>query len=115
MSTLNDLKHQATDIANNLHASVAAAADCAQQADTLAQRLTSAGIPAVAHGWIDGLGLTIWVTTGPVAADRLSEILTRLDLVELDRTPGQHECEFRLQGIGPSLYALNPKPQLTLP
>ncbi len=114
MSTLNDLKQQATEIANNLQASVAAAAHCAKQADDLAEQLTSAGVPAVAHGWIDGLHLIIWVTAGPVTADRLSEILTRLDLVELDRSPGQHECEFRLQGITPSLYALHPKPQLTL-
>lgn len=114
MSTLNDLKHQAADIARNLNASVEAAADCAQQADTLAERLCSAGIPAVAHGWIDGLRLIIWVTAGPVTADRLSETLTRLDLVELDRSPGQQECEFRLQGITPSLFALHPKPERVL-
>lgn len=115
MSTLNDLKHQAAEVARNLNASAAAAAGLAQQADTLAQRLTSAGIPAVAHGHIEGLSVLVWVSAGPVDMARMDATLTRLDLAETGRIPGQTECELFLEGIDVPLYVMLPLPERVLP
>ncbi len=69
-----------------------------QDAEELARRISSEGMPAVASGGIDGDEILIWVTVGPAAVDRVEHILTRLDLVETARRITRNTCEMHLQG-----------------
>lgn len=94
--------------AQNCRAGVAAASKRIADAESLAQRLQSAGIPANAFGDIQGAHILLWVTAGPVHADRLEKALTRLDMTESNRFPGVTEWGLRLHGIDVPLYVMPP-------
>lgn len=69
-----------------------------QDAEELARQISSAGVPAVASGSIDGDSIAIWVSVGPTLVDRVENALIRLDLVESARHVTRYACEMRLQG-----------------
>ena len=73
-------------------------------AESVAQRLTSAGVPAEARGTADGCAIHVWVKVGPVSPLRLEAALTKLDLRITDQYPGHTDYTLRLAGIDVPLY-----------
>lgn len=73
-------------------------------AESLAQRLASAGIPAEARGRADGCAIHIWVKVGPVNPLRLEAALTKLDLLISDQWAGACDYTLRLRGYDVPLY-----------
>jgi hypothetical protein len=88
------------------HHCLSAAGGRIDQAEALAARLNSQDLHARAGGTAAGSNITVWVSVGPVEADRLSAALTRLNLIEIDRIPCHHDYEIRLQGYDITLYVL---------
>lgn len=103
MAEIRDLvEAQATNARHCLDA----AAGRIAQAETLAGQLKSQGLHARAAGTAAGSNIVVWVSVGPIEADRLSTALARLNLVEIDRTPCNFDYEIRLQGYDITLYVL---------
>ena len=73
-------------------------------AESVARRLTSAGVPAEACGHADSCAIHVWVKVGPVNPLRLEAALTRLDLRIADQYPGHTDYTLRLAGIDVPLY-----------
>lgn len=73
-------------------------------AESVAQRLSSAGVPAEANGRADGCAIHVWVKVGPVNPLRLEAALTRLGLRITDQYPGHTDYTLRLAGIDVPLY-----------
>lgn len=73
-------------------------------AESVAQRLSSAGVPAEANGRADGCAIHVWVKVGPVNPLRLEAALTRLDLRITDQYPGHTDYTLRIAGIDVPLY-----------
>lgn len=116
MTTLTKhLTRQIEEQADNIRAVLHASAGRIAQAEQLAERLQSAGVSARAHGEARGPHILVWVTAGPIHADKLDQILTRLELPEADRFPGCTEWELRLQGIDVPLYVMAPLPAVAAP
>lgn len=97
-SLLDSLTAQLGQHTQNQGELLDASANRIQDAEELARRISSAGVPAIASGSIDGDSITIWVAVGPTAVDRVENALTRLDLVETARQVSRYACEMRLQG-----------------
>lgn len=113
MATLTqELTRQIEDQAEAAFANLRESAGRIAQAEQLAQRLQSSGVNARAFGQAHGPHIAVWVTAGPIHADRLNEVLTRLDLVETNRWPGVSEWEIGLQGISVPLHVLAPDAHL---
>jgi hypothetical protein len=109
------LTRQIEEQADNIRAVLHASAGRIAQAEQLAERLQSAGVSARAHGEARGPHILVWVTAGPIHADKLDQILTRLELPEADRFPGGTEWKLRLQGIDVPLYVMVPLPTVAAP
>lgn len=73
-------------------------------AEAMAQRLSSAGVPAEACGTANGCAIHVWVKVGPINPLRLEAALTRLGLRITDQYPGHTDYTLRLAGIDVPLY-----------
>lgn len=73
-------------------------------AESVAQRLSSSGVPAEANGRADGCAIHVWVKVGPVNPPRLEAALTRLGLRITDQYPGHTDYTLRLASIDVPLY-----------
>jgi hypothetical protein len=101
--------------AENCRASLAASSPRIDQAESLAEKIQTQGIQALAYGEAQGPHIHLWVTAGPATPARMAAALAQLGLVEIDRFPGHSEYEIRLQGYDIPLYVMTPLPAVAAP
>jgi len=78
------------------------------QAELMALRLQSQGINALAAGRFDSpCHVLIWIAVA-TPHQRLTEALTRLDLIERERYVSPLDCEIYIQGIDVPIYLTAP-------
>ncbi|MBS0368437.1 MAG: hypothetical protein JSS57_04450 [Proteobacteria bacterium] len=86
-----------------------AAVSAAFQAGQVADGLRKEGLPAHVGCALTGSWSQVWITTGPTTIERLTDVLTRLDLVE-DEGRRQHHphgwADIHIQGVEAPLFVL---------
>lgn len=79
------------------------------QAESLADKLQSAGVMAIAAGRVDWPHILIWVGVTPRSLEQLDDALCSLDLRETARYPGAREFDLTLEGYDVPIYVTNPE------
>lgn len=79
----------------------------ATAAGSLAQKLQSQGLQALAAGRIDGHHILMWVSV-TATYPTLSNALVRLDLIERERFVTSTDCEIYVAGFDVPIYLTRP-------
>ena len=77
------------------------------QAETLANKLQSQAVEALAAGRIDGHHILMWVSV-TATYPTLSNALVRLDLIERERFVTSTDCEIYVAGFDVPIYLIRP-------
>lgn len=78
------------------------------QAETLANKLQSQAVEALAAGQIDGHHVLIWVAV-TATYQTISKALVRLNLIERERFVTSLDCEIHVEGFDVPIYLTAPR------
>lgn len=110
MTALADYLAQQIEVqAQNMRSVLHTRSTATAQAESLADKLQSAGLMAVAAGRVDWPHILIWVGVTPRSLEQLDDALTRLDLRETARYPGAREFDLTLEGYDVPIYVTHPE------